>query len=135
MRRYLSEIIKKDLGKKNGFSCCPRQVGKTTIAKDLLQNDIHSYLSWDVPEGRESILKRNYPNTNLVVFDELHKFKTWKSYLKGLYDDPKRTFKVLVTGSARLDLYRKGGDSLQGRYHLLRLHPLSVKELSLSSIV
>lgn len=134
MKRYLHEIIAKDLAKKMVFLAGPRQVGKTTIAKSLLHDSLDSYLNWDVPEGREQILRRNFPKTDLVVLDELHKFKTWKSYLKGLYDDPKRKFKILVTGSARLDLYRKGGDSLQGRYHLLRLHPLTVNELGLTSI-
>jgi uncharacterized protein len=115
------------------FLAGPRQVGKTTVAQQLLEGEIDSYLNWDVPDGRERILKRDYPITELIVFDELHKFKTWKSYLKGLYDDPRRKMKILVTGSARLDLYRKGGDSLQGRYHLLRLHPLSVKELNITN--
>jgi predicted AAA+ superfamily ATPase len=67
----------------------------------------------------------------LVVFDELHKFRQWRRYLKGIYDTKNRSLQILVTGSARLDLYRYGGDSLQGRYHYWRLHPLSVGELKL----
>ena len=133
MNRYLSEIIRKDLEKKMVFIAGPRQVGKTTLSLSFLDGDTAAYLNWDVPEGREHILKRNYPIGPIVIFDEIHKFKSWKSYLKGVYDDPKRTFKVIVTGSAKLDLYQKGGDSLQGRYHLLRLHPFSVKELNIDS--
>jgi len=67
-------------------------------------------------------------------FDELHKYRNWRNYLKGIYDEPRRMKKkILVTGSARLDLYPRGGDSLQGRYHYLRLHPLSVADLRLRS--
>jgi len=64
-----------------------------------------------------------------VVFDELHKYRQWKSYLKGAFDDAHDDFSFLVTGSGRLDLYRKGGDSLAGRYFLHRLFPLTVGEI------
>ena len=67
---------------------------------------------------------------DLLIFDEIHKYRNWKNYLKGEYDKYKDKFKILVTGSARLDIYRKGGDSLLGRYHPYRLHPLSLGELS-----
>jgi predicted AAA+ superfamily ATPase len=107
-------------------------VGKTTLARQILGSD-DGYLNWDVPEHREAILRREIPDTDLVVFDELHKYRTWRNYLKGLYDQPGRRQRILVTGSARLDLYRFGGDSLQGRYHYLRLHPLSVAELGLTT--
>lgn len=115
------------------FLSGPRQVGKTTLAKTFLVQGEAGYLSWDVPEGREAILLRHFPQAELVVFDELHKFRTWRNFLKGTYDDPKRLFNIIVTGSARLDTFNKGGDSLQGRYNLLRLHPLSVAELSITS--
>ena len=72
------------------------------------------------------------PPGPLWIFDEIHKYRRWRNYLKGLYDDRPRGQKILVTGSGRLDLYRFGGDSLQGRYHLLRLHPFSVAELGMS---
>ncbi len=65
------------------------------------------------------------------MFDEIHKYRQWRNYLKGIYDGRSEGQRILVTGSGRLDLYRFGGDSLQGRYHLLRLHPLSVAELKL----
>lgn len=133
MDRYVSDIIRKDLERKMVFISGPRQVGKTTLAKKFLAEDQAGYLSWDVPEGREAILRRNFPNTDVMVFDELHKFRTWRNFLKGTYDDPKRCFKIIVTGSARLDIFNQGGDSLQGRYNLLRLHPLSVSELSLTN--
>jgi predicted AAA+ superfamily ATPase len=63
------------------------------------------------------------------VLDEIHKYRRWRNYLKGLYDGRRRGQRILVTGSGRLDLYRFGGESLQGRYHLLRLHPFSAAEL------
>jgi len=52
--------------------------------------------------------------------------------VKGRYDREHETLRILVTGSARLDLYRRGGDSLQGRYHHLRLYPFSLKEADCS---
>ena len=110
-----------------------RQVGKTTLARSIPGAD-RGYLSWDVPEHRERILRRELPPARLWVFDELHKYRGWRNYLKGLHDAPSQSAKkILVTGSARLDLYRHGGDSLQGRYHYLRLHPFSVAELDIDS--
>ena len=128
MRRYLTDQIVKDLSKKMVFLAGPRQVGKTTLAREIIPN-IDSYLNWDISSHREQILEQNLPNTQEIIFDEIHKYKGWRRYLKGIYDDPKREYKILVTGSAKLDYYRYGGDSLQGRYHYLRLHPLSFKEL------
>jgi uncharacterized protein len=129
MERYLTGQVRRDVAKKMVFVGGPRQVGKTTMAQALLTDD-RGYLNWDVPEHREAILRRELPAAPLLVFDELHKYRSWRNYLKGLYDRPGRRSKILVMGSARLDLYRFGGDSLQGRYHYLRLHPLSFAELS-----
>ncbi len=108
----------------------PRQVGKTTVAKQLLK-DKQGYLNWHISVDREKILKEQLPLSPLLVFDEIHKYRRWRNYLKGLYDAKVADKKILVTGSARLDFYRFGGDSLQGRYHYLRLHPLSVAELGI----
>jgi predicted AAA+ superfamily ATPase len=114
------------------FVAGPRQVGKTTLAM-ALPGAARGYLNWDVPEHRERILRRTLPPEPLWVFDELHTYRRWRNYLKGVYDSRPRGQQILVTGSARLDYYRFGGDSLQGRYHLLRLHPLSVAELGLTT--
>ena len=127
-RRYLAPQVRQDLVRKMVFVAGPRQVGKTTLALSL-SGARAGYLSWDVAEQRESILKRELPNSRLWVFDEIHKYRSWRNLLKGLYDGRRRGQKILVTGSARLDFYRFGGDSLQGRYHMLRLHPFSAKEL------
>ena len=91
------------------------------------------YLNWDIPEHRERILRRELPLGSLWFFDEIHKYRTWRNYLKGLYDGRPQRQQILVTASARLELYRHAGDSLQGRYHMLRLHPLSAAELKISS--
>lgn len=131
-RRYLSEQVLQDLERKMVFVAGPRQVGKTTLALGL-PGAREAYLNWDVPEHRERILSRELPPGPLWIFDEIHKYRSWRNYLKGLYDAPGREQKILVTGSARLDFYRFSGDSLQGRYHLLRLHPLSVAELGLET--
>lgn len=114
------------------FVAGPRQVGKTTLARGL-PGAAEGSLNWDVPEHRERILRRELPTGDLWVFDELHKYRLWRNYLKGLYDARRPQQSILVTGSARLDLYRYSGDSLQGRYHLLRLHPLSAAELELTT--
>jgi len=131
VKRYLEDQVKKDLSKKMVFLAGPRQTGKTTLAMNIIKYDLNKYINWDTDEGRESILRRSLPNSSgYLVLDELHKFVKWRNFLKGLYDARKHELKILVTGSARLDHYRRGGDSLQGRYHLLRLHPLSLKELA-----
>jgi hypothetical protein len=122
--------VRKDLARKMVFVAGPRQVGKTTMARSL-PGAGGGYLSWDDPEDRERILGRQLPATGLWVFDELHKYRQWRNYLKGLFDKRPPGRSILVTGSAKLDFYRFGGDSLQGRYHLLRLHPLSAAELDL----
>ncbi len=128
MKRYLENQVRQDLRKKMVFIGGPRQVGKTTMAKSILANQA-GYLNWDIDEDREKILRRQLPATSMIVFDELHKYKRWRNYLKGLFDKSGKSIQFLVTGSARLDYYRYGGDSLQGRYHYLRLHPLSFAEL------
>lgn len=131
--RYLQKQIIKDLEKKMVFLSGPRQAGKTTLAKSILKGNT-GYLNWDIPEDREAILKREIPPTGLIVLDEIHKYSGWRNYLKGLYDKMKDTVQILVTGSARLEYYRYGGDSLQGRYHHLRLHPLSAAELGIGTV-
>jgi hypothetical protein len=130
--RYLSHQVEADLQRRMVFVAGPRQVGKTTMAL-ALPGARHAYRNWDVPADREKILRRELPTGNLIIFDEIHKYRRWRNYLKGIYDDPGRTHRILVTGSARLDFYRFAGDSLQGRYHLLHMFPLSVAELGLSS--
>ncbi len=131
--RYLKAQVEKDLGKKMVFVGGPRQVGKTTLALRILGPREEGYLNWDAAEHRERILKRELPQTDLWVFDEIHKYRGWRNFLKGLFDVQRGKRRILVTGSARLDYYRRGGDSLQGRYHYLRLHPLSVAELQIHS--
>ncbi len=96
------------------FVAGPRQVGKTTLAKRLLGRK-PGYLNWDIPEHREAILRGELPVSSFWVFDELHKYRLWRTFLKGLYDSRRSSQRILVTGSARLDFYRHGGDSLQGR--------------------
>lgn len=132
--RYLQKSIIEDLKEKMVFIGGPRQVGKTTLAQLIGKTNYRHpfYLNWDNNEDRKQIIKGRFPaETDLVIFDELHKYKQWKNYLKGIFDKYKDFFHILVTGSARLDLYRRGGDSLFGRYHYYRLHPFSVTEVNL----
>jgi predicted AAA+ superfamily ATPase len=130
--RYLVPQVLADLRRKMVFVAGPRQVGKTTMALRL-PGGRRAYRSWDVPADREKILRQELPSGDLLILDEIHRYRRWRNYLKGLYDLPERKHRILVTGSARLDLYRFAGDSLQGRYHLLHMHPFTVAELGLST--
>jgi len=134
INRYIHPFVQEDLKNKMVFIDGPRQVGKTTLALSYLSNgnSIHSaYLNWDNVKNRSALLKGELPkNQPLVIFDEIHKYAQWRNLVKGFYDTFKSDIQFLVTGSARLDYYRKGGDSLQGRYHYYRLHPLSLMELN-----
>jgi predicted AAA+ superfamily ATPase len=135
MNRYLTPYVKNDLSEKMVFIGGPRQVGKTTLSLQFLPsgNEKHpAYLNWDSPLIRKDLLAGQLPpDQKLIILDEIHKYKDWKSLIKGFYDLNKSDTQFLVTGSARLDYFRKGGDSLQGRYHYYRLHPLTLDEISL----
>ncbi len=130
MERFLKKQILSDLKEKMLFLAGPRQVGKTTLAKSLFSD--FDYLNWDIDSHRSRILAKTFQSSHLWIFDEIHKYKSWRNYLKGIYDDLGSKQKIVVTGSAKLDILRKGGDSLQGRYHFLRLMPLSYKELKMN---
>lgn len=133
MTRYLTHFIQDDLKEKMVFLGGPRQVGKTTLALSLLGGDEKhpAYFSWDSKGARTRLMKEELPpDEKLIVLDEIHKFRPWRNLVKGLYDTNKSSKKFLITGSARLDYYRRGGDSLQGRYHYYRLHPYSLIELN-----
>ncbi len=131
IKRKQTEKIISDLHSKIVFVVGPRQVGKTWISKEVMktfQNPL--YLNFDNSDHQKTIKEKRFLfGHDLVVFDELHKMKNWKNYLKGLYDTKPDTLKILVTGSARLNAYRRVGDSLAGRYLLHRILPLSLSEL------
>ena len=135
MRRFIERDIIKDLSKKMVFLGGPRQVGKTTLARHILKHFSYKksksglYLNWDFDEDRHRIVEKKWDEDHqLIVFDELHKYRRWKNWIKGVYDKTHPLHQFLVTGSARLDVYRRGGDSLLGRYHYWRLHPLTLDE-------
>lgn len=131
MHRYNQTFILQDLYQKMVFIGGPRQVGKTTLSRSLCHDFTESvYLNWDSNENRNTILKKQWrKDVALIIFDELHKYPRWKQWIKGVYDTQEEGQHFLVTGSARLDVYRRGGDSLMGRYHYWRLHPLTLDEL------
>ncbi len=117
----------------------PRQVGKTTLAKMISSSyPNHLYFNWDIPKDRVKLfenpdffteLNRRDESIPLVVFDELHKYTDWKNYLKGVFDQHHTRYRFMVTGSGRMDIYHKGGDSLAGRYLLFHLWPFTQTEL------
>lgn len=130
--RYLAPYIKADLLKKMVFIGGPRQVGKTTLSKSICVGQLSNfeYFNWDNAEHRRAIQKKQWrEDASLVIFDELHKLSRWKQWIKGIYDLKPINQQYIVTGSARLDVYKRGGDSLLGRYHYWRLHPLTLDEL------
>ncbi|MCY4221519.1 MAG: AAA family ATPase [Thiotrichales bacterium] len=118
------------------FVSGPRQVGKTTACRFHAD----AYVNWDNIDDRELILagpgtlsnvfglERLSETTPVILFDELHKFRRWKQFLKGFFDTHAERVRVMVTGSSRMDVYRRGGDSLMGRYFPYRMHPFSVAE-------
>lgn len=128
-KRYLNGEIQKDLKEKMVFVGGPRQVGKSTLAAHIDPQGSQFY-NFDFPEQRKTALSGAWLSEKpTIVLDEFHKFKRWKSWIKGEYDVNKDKFRFLFTGSARLNVYRKGGDSLMGRYHYYRLHPFSFNEV------
>ncbi|HLE12133.1 MAG: ATPase [Bdellovibrionales bacterium RIFOXYD12_FULL_39_22] len=128
MKRYLAIPILKDLPNKIVLLSGPRQSGKTTLSKMLFTN--YEYLNYDHGHHRTRIEKKDWDRkTPLVILDELHKMSQWKRWLKGIFDVEGIPPSLLVTGSAKLDTYRKVGDSLAGRFFAFRLHPLDLKEL------
>ncbi len=132
--RYLFQNLTEDLAEKMVFIGGPRQVGKTTLALQLIgaTDQRHpAYLSWDNVRARPGIRNGEMPpGEPRVILDEIHKYARWRGLVKGLYDSREPGQGFIITGSARLDIYRRGGDSLHGRYHPYRLHPLSLGELS-----
>ncbi len=130
--RYIKTRVQDDLQKKMVFIGGPRQAGKTTLAQHILavSGGRGRYFNWDYDEDRRAILQKKWSGDDkLLVFSELHKYSHWKSCVKGLYDIAGGQHQILVTGSARLDVYRQGGDSLLGRYHYWRLHPFTLDEM------
>jgi predicted AAA+ superfamily ATPase len=121
------------------FMAGPRQVGKTTLARSIAEPFTNKlYFNWDVVTDRARLAKDAYFFKNMerrddskpiVILDEIHKYRDWKNYLKGVYDGFHREYHFLIAGSGRLDTYRKGGDSLAGRYAMFRLWPLTLAEL------
>jgi uncharacterized protein len=132
-QRVYFKHIQKDLEKKMVFIGGPRQVGKTTLAISFLKKYIDGhpcYLNWDNEILRRKIQQGDWPKDEpLIIFDELHKKKGWQTFLKGFWDVWRNSQRYIVTGSARLDIFRRGGDSMLGRYHYHRIHPYSLPEL------
>ncbi len=120
MKRYLEKWIDKDLKEKMVFLGGPRQVGKTTVAFHLLDTtdtEHPAYLSWDDTKTRKLLLSGEIPSKQkMLVFDEIHKYKHWRNFIKGVFDKNRSKLKILVTGSARLDYYR--------------LHPITLDEMN-----
>lgn len=130
--RYLQSIIEKDIKSKMVFLAGPRQVGKTTLTQTIAEKYSRPvYLNWDYSVHRHQITNLLWsPDTDLLILDEIHKEPNWKNLVKGIWDTRNKEMHMIVTGSSRLNIYRRGGDSLSGRYLLHRLHPFSLKEVN-----
>ncbi|MDR3625177.1 MAG: ATP-binding protein [Chlamydiales bacterium] len=130
MERAQKQAIIQDLSKKMVLLAGPRQAGKTTLAKSIAKEFSSSlYLSFDRLADRKIIQEESWlPSVELLILDEIHKMNDWKNYLKGVFDTKPSHQKILVTGSARLEIFNQVGDSLAGRFFLHRLMPLSPAE-------
>jgi uncharacterized protein len=130
MNRYLSSLIAKDLDRKMVLLTGPRQVGKTTLCRQLMERFRPAqYLNWDVPQDRQVLQSQSWSlRARMLAFDEIHKKPNWKSYLKGVVDAKPAGQALMVTGSARMETWRQTGESLAGRDFAYRLHPISVRE-------
>lgn len=127
MDRYLENLLRKHPSSKIALISGPRQVGKTTLTKELFKD--HVYLNWDNLDHRQIILSRSWSRTpEYLILDEIHKMPNWKSWLKGIFDVDKERQKFIVTGSARLNTFKKVGDSLAGRFFSYTLHPFDLQE-------
>lgn len=144
MRRVYEILLEEHLKelRQMAFVSGPRQVGKTTASLEASQeNPFHYYFNWDnddhralIIQGPKAVAEAAQLSTvqqvlPVILFDEIHKYRYWKRFLKGFFDTYEKKCRIVVTGSARLDVYKRGGDSLMGRYFLYRLHPLSVREI------
>jgi len=129
-QRRIFPLVLDDLKEKMVFVAGPRQCGKTTLARQILAKyPSGAYFNWDNDVHRKRLLKGQLDeDAKLWVFDELHKYRSWRNWLKGVFDLNRDFHDILVTGSAKLDIYRRGGDSLQGRYYFHRLHPFTLSE-------
>ncbi len=142
MLRLYNSLIENHFSQYNKmvFLSGPRQVGKTTVSKSItLKNHINLYLNWDNVVHRSKIIKlvadynikpKSLGEKELLILDEIHKMPDWKNYIKGFFDVHHDEVSLLLTGSAKLNIYRKGGDSLMGRYFNYTLFPLSVGEIA-----
>ena len=142
--RIYDSIIREHFGmyRQMAFLAGPRQVGKTTIARRFSSN----YLNWEEKQTRLMILKgakavgsafaldERLDSGKTIVFDEIHRYSKWKTFLKGFFDIYEKSAKVIATGSAKMNVYKRGGDSMMGRYFPYRIHPFSVAELLDTSI-
>lgn len=122
------------------FLVGPRQAGKTTLGEIISQSFTNSlYFNWDIPQDRGRLIgnptffeevKRRDLSRPLIILDEIHKYRDWKNYLKGVYDQFHGDYQFLISGSGRLDIYQRGGDSLAGRYYMFHLWPFTIAELA-----
>jgi predicted AAA+ superfamily ATPase len=147
MKRIYESLLVEHLGRHRQMALLsgPRQVGKTTTSRASAPG--HRYFNWDRKADRALIVKGPdavaddldlaavRPDRLPVVFDEIHKYRKWKSFLKGFFDVFEDKLKIVVTGSARLTVYKRGGDSLMGRYFPYRMHPLTVAELASTDLL
>jgi predicted AAA+ superfamily ATPase len=142
MKRVLYENIWKRLSahKQMVFIAGPRQAGKTTFTQILAEDFSNSlYFNWDILDEKRKLIEnpsfyedvhRKDNSVPLIIFDELHKYSNWKNFLKSVYDRDRGNYKFIVSGSGRLDMYQKGGDSLAGRYFIFHLWPFTLAELA-----
>lgn len=117
----------------------PRQVGKTTLAlelvKDLKSKGPSRIFNCDDPDHRELLenkgleaLKNTIGQAKIVFIDEGQKLSTIGQTLKLLADHYKKTVQVIVTGSSAINLLDRTQEALTGRKKVYTLYPISLEE-------
>ena len=141
--RSLYQALWKDLAAEKSmiFLSGPRQTGKTTFMQEIIaKNYPHTtYFNWDILDNKKTLLGNPYffqsvdieaGDRPLVILDEIHKYRQWKNYLKGVYDKFHDRFAFAILGSGRLDITKRAGDALTGRFLEMHLFPFTAAELS-----
>jgi len=111
----------------------PRQSGKTTLCKNIFDN--YKYINLEDIDTRKqanddprSLLELK--NENGIIIDEFQKVPDLTSYIQGIVDSSKKNGLFILTGSQNLQISNKVSQSLAGRTAILKVLPLSYKELT-----
>ena len=138
--RLLEKRLKKDSFKGKALVLVgPRQVGKTTLIKEILKtykNKKIKFLNCDNPRDLESLenkdleyLENIVGHSKILFIDEAHKVPNIGQTLKILVDHYGKKIQIFVTASSSFNLLYKTQEPLTGRKFVYNLYPLSMEEI------